>query len=114
LVRLDSAGSASPTCPSFAAIAQREKIGSVVLAGGIRRRPQLARHPPHSGARCLHLPHRWGWFASGGDDKILRLVIAVLENEGVRVLGAQQVAPDLLGRPVRWAAETLCSRPAGH
>jgi DUF1009 family protein len=82
---------------SFAAIVRREKIGSVVLAGGIRRRPQLRELRP-TVRSLLAFASSLGLLASGGDDKILRLAIAVLENEGVRVLGAQQVAPDLLGQ----------------
>ena len=35
---------------------------------------------------------------SGGDDKLLRLTIDVLENEGVQVLPSHKVAPDLVGQ----------------
>jgi len=83
---------------AFAATVRREAIGSVVLAGGIARRPALREIRPtwrslFGFATSLRL------FASGGDDKLLRFAIRVLENEGLKVLAAQQVAPGLLGSP---------------
>jgi UDP-2,3-diacylglucosamine hydrolase len=81
---------------SFAAIARREGIGSVVLAGGIGRRPDVAEIRP-TWRTILSLASSLRVFASGGDDKLLRFAINVLEKEGVRVLAAQQLAPDLLG-----------------
>lgn len=82
----------------FTSIIRREAIGSVVLAGGIDRRPGLAELRP-TWRSLGAFPTFLRVFAAGGDDKILRLAIRVLENEGVKVLAAQQVAPDLLGRP---------------
>ncbi|PXW64234.1 UDP-2,3-diacylglucosamine diphosphatase LpxI [Methylobacterium sp. B4] len=38
---------------------------------------------------------------AGGDDRLLRAVLALLEENGHRVLGVHEVAPDLLGRPGR-------------
>ena len=79
----------------FAATVRREAIGSVVLAGGIGRRPDLSEIRP-TWRSLIAFPTSLRIFASAGDDKLLRFVIKVLENEGVRVLAAQQVAPDLL------------------
>lgn len=81
----------------FAATVRREGIGSVVLAGGIGRRPDLADLRP-TWRSLVGFAASFRVFASAGDDKLLRFAINVLENEGVRVLAAQQVAPDLLGR----------------
>lgn len=79
----------------FSATARREGIGSVVLAGGIGRRPEITELRP-TWSSLFAFPAFLGVFASAGDDKLLRFAIKVLENEGVRVLAAQQVAPDLL------------------
>ncbi|MDF1607340.1 UDP-2,3-diacylglucosamine diphosphatase LpxI [Hoeflea sp. YIM 152468] len=77
---------------------RREAIGSVVFAGGIDRRPDLANLRP-TWRSLMALPAFLRVFAAGGDDKILRFAIRVLEKEGVKVLAAQQIAPDLLGTP---------------
>jgi len=79
----------------FSAAVRREGIGSVVLAGGIGRRPEFTELRP-TWRSLIAFPSFLGVFASAGDDKLLRFAIKVLENEGVRVLAAQQVAPDLL------------------
>lgn len=82
---------------AFAATVRSEGIGSVVLAGGIARRPDLVEIRP-TWRSLWSLIDSFRLVASGGDDKLLRLVINVLENEGVKVLAAQHVAPDLLGQ----------------
>ena len=38
---------------------------------------------------------------AGGDDRLLRAVLSLLEENGHQVLGVHEVAPDLLGRPGR-------------
>lgn len=81
----------------FAAIVRREAIGSVVLAGGIGRRPDWTEVRP-TWRSLIAFSSSLRLFAAGGDDKLLRFTIKVLENEGVKVLAAQQVAPDLLGQ----------------
>lgn len=91
----DSAEISIADLSAFAAITRREGIGSVVLAGGIGRRPEVSEL--RLTWRSLSaLPTALRVFASAGDDKLLRFAIKVLENEGVRVLPAQLVAPDLL------------------
>ncbi|MEM5473065.1 UDP-2,3-diacylglucosamine diphosphatase LpxI [Hoeflea sp. AS60] len=82
---------------TFAATVRREAIGSVVLAGGIARRPDLADLRP-TWRSLVAFAASFRVFATAGDDKMLRFAIKVLENEGVQVLAAQQVAPDLLGQ----------------
>jgi DUF1009 family protein len=79
----------------FSATARREGIGSVVLAGGIARRPEITELRP-TWSSLIAFPAFLSVFASAGDDKLLRFAIKMLENEGVRVLAAQQVAPELL------------------
>lgn len=79
----------------FAAIVRREAVGAVVLAGGIGRRPRWTEiRPTWRMLRAVFAAFRL--LASGGDDTLLRFAIKALENEGVKVLAAQQVAPDLL------------------
>lgn len=79
----------------FSATVRREGIGSVVLAGGIGKRPEIADLRP-TWRSLTGFPAFLRVFASGGDDKLLRFAIKVLEREGVRVLAAQHVAPELL------------------
>ena len=80
----------------FAKVVRREAIGSVVLAGGIGRRPDMSDIRP-TWRSLTAFPAFLKVFTAGGDDKILRFAISMLENEGVKVLAAQQVAPALLG-----------------
>ncbi|MEP3438702.1 MAG: UDP-2,3-diacylglucosamine diphosphatase LpxI [Hoeflea sp.] len=81
----------------FARVVRLQAIGSVILAGGIGRRPDLIDIRPTWRSLTGFLTSL-RVIVSGGDDKILRFAISVLENEGVKVLAAQQVAPALLGR----------------
>lgn len=88
----------SVTLESFAsipAILRREAITHVVLAGGVSRRPDPRRFPFNLSllrllARALNALRK-------GDDGLLRAVVKGLEEEaGVKVVGAHEVAPDLL------------------
>ncbi|EDQ32230.1 hypothetical protein HPDFL43_07107 [Hoeflea phototrophica DFL-43] len=81
---------------AFMDIARRESIGTVVLAGGIARRPGLRDIRP-TWAALKSAPSALKALLSGGDDKILRAAIHVLETHGMCVLAAQEIAPDLLG-----------------
>lgn len=81
----------------FSTIVRRQSIGTVVLAGGIQRRPAWREMRP-TWSSLAAMPAVLGALVSGGDDKLLRVVISLLEQEGVRVLGAHQVASDLPGQ----------------
>lgn len=81
---------------AFMDIVRREAIGTVVLAGGIARRPGLRDIRP-TWAALKSAPSALKALLSGGDDKILRAAIQVLETHGMRVLAAQEIAPHLLG-----------------
>lgn len=81
---------------AFMDTVRRESIGSVVLAGGIARRPGLRDIRP-TWAALRSAPFALKALLSGGDDKVLRAAIHVLESHGVRVLAAQEIAPHLLG-----------------
>lgn len=70
-------------------------IERVIMSGGIDRRPEF---------RDIRLPLRFiprlpgllRTLRGSGDDKVLRAVITLFEQAGCRVLGAQEVVPDLL------------------
>lgn len=94
---------AAPEGPRLAA--QFEKIGTlftdlraagvetVVFAGAIGR-PAL--NPGEFDAKLMSLAPRIVPALAGGDDALLRTVIAIFEDEGFRVAGAHEVAPDTL------------------
>ncbi len=65
------------------------------MSGGVNRRPELGevRTPLYL---LLDLPRMLRTLFSGGDDKLLRLVISLIESAGCRVVGAQEVIPGLL------------------
>lgn len=68
-------------------------VDQVVLAGAMAR-PTL--DPDQFDDRMQALAPRLMAAMTGGDDALLRLVIKVFEEEGFAVLGAHQVAPDLV------------------
>lgn len=73
-------------------------IGRAVLSGWVRRRPEWRdiRAPLAAIAR---LPGVVRTLLKGGDDAVLKMVIRLLEGEGVRVVGAHEIVPDLLAAP---------------
>ncbi len=79
----------------FAGRLKREALDAVVLSGGVRRRPALLDFRPT--ARSLKaMPAVVKALLSSGDDALLRIAIRLIEEEGVRVVGAHQVVPGLL------------------
>ena len=72
---------------------RRAGCREVVIAGTVRR-PDLWQLRPDAGLLAA-LPRVLGLLA-GGDDHVLTRVVAFFENAGFRVLGADQVAPELL------------------
>ena len=73
---------------------KRRRITHAVFAGGIGRRPRISALRP-SLALFRWLPHIMGALGKG-DDGVLRALAARLETYGVTVVGAHQIAPDLL------------------
>ena len=70
-------------------------VNRLILSGGINRRPEFGelRLP----WRLLLATAKLGRALVGaGDDKLLRVVISLIESSGCRVIGAQEVVPDLL------------------
>lgn len=76
---------------------KEKNIGRVILSGAVNRRPEIA--DIRSPFRLLPLfPGIVRAVLSAGDDKLLRAVISVIEKAGCRVVGAQEIVPDLLAK----------------
>ena len=74
---------------------KRKAIDRVILSGGVTRRPDLfdLRAPFHL---IPVVPGIVRLLRRGGDDALLRAVIAIIERAGCRVVAAQEIVPDLL------------------
>ena len=73
---------------------KRRGITHMVLAGGIGRRPAWTEIRV-SLTLLRHLPRALAALARG-DDGLLSLLVRAIESEGVRVLGAHEILPELL------------------
>lgn len=79
----------------FSAAVRRHGIDRVVMSGGVHRRPAFSQlRPTWRSLRSAREVFRA--LAGYGDDRMLRVAISLIEQEGVRVVGAQDFAPDLL------------------
>lgn len=83
---LEQIGSLVPTL-------KRYGITHLVLAGEIKRRPQLARIRPSLGLLAI-VPSVIMALARG-DDGLLKVVTRGLEKRGIKVIGAHEVVPEL-------------------
>ena len=72
----------------------RERVGEVVICGAVNR-PDFSAIRVDLGA-VLSLPKILSLMV-GGDDSVLKNVVRFLEDRGYRVIGAHQVAPELVG-----------------
>lgn len=73
-----------------------EGVGQVVFAGAVRR----PRFDPESfDARTATLVPRMAAAMGRGDDAALRELIAIFEDWGLKVVGAEAIRPDLLPGP---------------
>lgn len=73
---------------------EREGIGRLVMAGGVTRRPKL--WSIRWRLSTLSLLPRVAAALLRGDDGLLRSLIGVIEERGIRVVSAQEIVPDLL------------------
>jgi DUF1009 family protein len=73
---------------------RREGGNELVIAGGVRR-PDFWHVRPDVGF-FASLPQIIGLVAAGGDDSVLSRVVQFFEQQGLRVRGAHEIAPDLL------------------
>ncbi|MCF3639073.1 UDP-2,3-diacylglucosamine diphosphatase LpxI [Rhizobium sp. TRM95111] len=70
-------------------------IGRVVLSGGVRRRPDWRAIRPTI-ASLRKIPSVLRTLRAGGDDAVLKMVIGLIEASGARVIGVQDILPNLL------------------
>ncbi|WP_163876647.1 UDP-2,3-diacylglucosamine diphosphatase LpxI domain-containing protein [Rhizobium laguerreae] len=73
----------------------RYGIGRVVMSGSVRRRPEWREVRPTL-RTLMKMPATIRTLLSGGDDTVLQMVIRLIEGNGRRVVGAHEIAPDLL------------------
>lgn len=66
----------------------------IVIVGRVTR-PDLSKVRPDLGL-VMALPLIWRILRAGGDDAVLREVIAFFESKGLRVVGPSDVAPELV------------------
>jgi UDP-2,3-diacylglucosamine hydrolase len=77
----------------FCRVAQREGCRDVVLIGSVVR-PAIWRIRPDF--KTLRLLPRIVGLLRGGDDRLLKGVAAIFEEHGFRLVGAHEIAPDIL------------------
>nr|WP_210303207.1 LpxI family protein [Rhizobium aethiopicum] len=73
----------------------RYGVGRVVMSGSVRRRPEWREVRPTLRI-LMKVPAAIRTLLSGGDDTVLQMVIRLIEGNGRRVVGAHEIAPDLL------------------
>lgn len=73
---------------------KNNNIQQVVLAGGVVNRPDVTLFNIDFGT-VLTLPRVLGSLLAG-DDALLSKCIEIIESKGVRVIGAQDIAPELI------------------
>src|SRR4029077_5591889 len=77
----------------FCRVAQREGCRDVVLIGSVVR-PAIWKIRP--GFKTLRLLPPIGGLLRRGDDRLLKGVAAIFEEHGFRLVGAHEIAPDIL------------------
>lgn len=92
------------TLGSLLASLQAEGVTHLCLAGAVQR-PVV--DPSRIDAATAPLMSELIAALKSGDDGTLRAIIKIIENQGFEVIGAHQIAPDLLP-----PAGTLCGEPA--
>jgi DUF1009 family protein len=75
---------------------KRQRITHVVMAGGVSRRPPLRRI--RWSVQLLRLLPRVIAALASGDNGLLSAIVGHLEANGIRVVGAHQILPDLLAQ----------------
>lgn len=79
----------------FKARARLAAVDRIVLSGGIRLRPAWNEIRLNLGT-IWRLPKLVRTLMHGGDNLVLTTTIGLLEGDGLRVIGAQEVAPGLV------------------
>ena len=79
----------------LARLLKQHEIRRVVMSGAVKRRPDFK--DIHVNLRTvIKLPSTIRTLLSGGDDTVLKMVISLIEAQGCRVVGAHDIAPNLL------------------
>ncbi len=73
---------------------KRNGASHAVFVGGISRRPKLSKLRPS--LALFRLMPRILANVTKGDDGVLRTLVGMMESRGIKVLGAHEIAPDLL------------------
>jgi hypothetical protein len=79
----------------FEAFFDRHGVHRIVMSGSVARRPEWREIRP-TWQSLIKMPGVVRTLLSSGDDTVLQMVIGLLENKGRRVIGAHEIAPDLL------------------
>jgi len=79
----------------FKRISSEKRIDRIVLSGGVRVRPAWNEFRLNLGT-IWRLPKLMSTLMRGGDNLVLTTAIGLLEGEGRRVIGAQDIAPGLV------------------
>jgi UDP-2,3-diacylglucosamine hydrolase len=79
----------------FQRIFDARGVDRIVMSGSVRRRPEWREIRP-TWQSLRKMPGVVRTLLSGGDDAVLQMVIKLLEAKGRRVIGAHEIAPDLL------------------
>ena len=81
----------------FKSRARAAGVDRIVLSGGVRLRPAWNEIRLNLGT-IWRLPKLVSTLMHGGDNLVLTTAIGLLEGEGMRVIGAHEVAPDLVAK----------------
>lgn len=81
----------------FKTAARAAGVDRIVLSGGVRLRPAWHEIRLNLGT-IWRLPRLVGTLMHGGDNLVLTTAIGLIEDEGLRVIGAHEVAPGLVAR----------------
>lgn len=81
----------------FRARAQAAGVDRIVLSGGVRQRPAWNEIRLNLGT-LWRLPKLVRTLMHGGDNLVLTTAIGLLEDKGMRVIGAHEVAPGLVAK----------------
>uniref|UniRef100_A0A7C1T175 DUF1009 domain-containing protein n=1 Tax=Agrobacterium albertimagni TaxID=147266 RepID=A0A7C1T175_9HYPH len=79
----------------LSALFRQHDIRRVVMSGAVKRRPAFGEIRVNLKS-LLKLPMALKTLMAGGDDAVLRMVIALIEAQGCEVLGAHEILPGLL------------------
>ncbi|MBB1247612.1 LpxI family protein [Rhizobium sp. G21] len=81
----------------FKRMAEELGVDRIIMSGGVSRRPPI-REVRLGWAGLVKIPGVIRKLTGGGDNTVLTAVIEFLEAPGRRVIGAHEVAPDLLAQ----------------